>query len=208
MSQIFSTATDNQPSVSINVLEGERAMVKDNHHLGMFDLTGIPPAPRGEPQIEVTFQMDADGILRVSAEDKGTGNVEKITIKNDDNRLSKEDIDRMVNDAEKFASEDQRAKEKVEARNELEGYAYSLKNQVNDEEKLGGKLSDEDKESIQTAVDRALAWLEDNSDAEKDECEEQKKLLEKVVHPIVSKVYPEGGGDPAPEEDDYDKDEL
>jgi len=151
--------------------------------------------------------------LRVSAEDKGTGKVEKITIKNDDNRLSKEDIDRMVQDAEKFAAEDQKAKEKVDAKNELEGYAYSLKNQVSDKEKLGGKLSDEDKEAINTAVEETISWLDDNSDADKEDYEAQKKKLEEVVHPIVSKVYPDGAGaGAAPEEDDedndYEKDEL
>ena len=127
-SQILSTASDNQPTVTISGLEGERATVKDNHHLGKFDLTGIPAAPRGVPQIAVTFEINVNGILQVSAEDKGTGNKEKITIKNDDNRLSKEDIERMVQDAEKFAADDQKLKERVDARNELESYAYSLKN--------------------------------------------------------------------------------
>lgn len=182
-------------------------MTKDNHLLGKFDLNGIPPAPRGVPQIEVTFEIDVNGILKVTAEDKGTGIKEKITITNDHNRLTPDDIERMIKDAEQFAEDDKKIKERVEARNELESYAYSLKNQVNDKEKLGSKLSSSDKEKIEEILEEKIKWLDENQDAEAAEFNKQKKEIEDVVQPIIAKIYAASGGAPPPADDDA-KDEL
>lgn len=200
--KVYSTTRDQQQTVTISVFEGERPSVNDNHKLGSFDVVNIPPAAKGVPKIDVTFAIDENSILTITAVEQGTKSKKSISITNDKGRLTQKEIDKMVADAEKYAEQDRLFKERVDAKHSLEQYISNMKTTIEDKDRLADKLDEDDRNAIADALTETEDWLNSNEEADKETFEEQMKELQRICDPIIARIYQSQGGQGGSSEDD------